>query len=104
MLCCGYMKAQIKQYPAVFVPEKEGGYSVLFPTLPGCYTQGETFEEATKMAEEVLELWLSCADTAEIVDYGGHGEAIMQHIVAREVPKRRNKIRVGRRVKAYATA
>lgn len=45
-------------YPAIFTAEKEGGYSVNFPDLEGCYTQGETIEEALKMAEDVLNLTL----------------------------------------------
>ena len=45
-------------YPAIFTAEKEGGYSVVFPDLEGCYTQGETIEEALKMAEDVLDLTL----------------------------------------------
>lgn len=45
-------------YPAVFTAEKEGGYSVVFPDLEGCYTQGDTLEEALKMAEDVLNLTL----------------------------------------------
>ena len=51
-------KETILQYPAVFEPAEEGGYNVSFPALPGCVTFGRTFEEAKKMAHEVLELWL----------------------------------------------
>lgn len=49
---------KILSYPAVFEPAKEGGYNVSFPSFPGCVTFGKTFEEAKKMASEVLELWL----------------------------------------------
>ncbi|MBR4555538.1 MAG: type II toxin-antitoxin system HicB family antitoxin [Ruminococcus sp.] len=45
-------------YPAVFTAEEEGGYSVRFPDLEGCYTQGETAEEAFEMAKDVLCLTL----------------------------------------------
>lgn len=38
--------------------EEEGGYSVLVPALPGCFTQGETREEAVAMAREAIELHL----------------------------------------------
>ena len=34
-------------YPAVFTPEDDGGYSVAFPDLDGCFTQGETIEWGT---------------------------------------------------------
>lgn len=39
-------------------PEPEGGYTVLVPSLPGCVTFGETVEEAHKMAEEAITLYL----------------------------------------------
>ena len=44
-------------YPACFYEEKVG-YSVVFPDLPGCITQGETLEEAMEMAEEAACGWL----------------------------------------------
>lgn len=44
-------------YPAVF-HEEDGGFWVEFPDLPGCFTQGDTFEEAYAMAIEALELYL----------------------------------------------
>jgi len=43
---------------AVFDPAKEGGFNVSFPDFPGCVTFGRNFEEAKKMAQEVLELWI----------------------------------------------
>ena len=56
------------RYTVILVPEEEGGYSVDVPALPGCYTQGETREEAKAMAREAIELYLeSCK---------AHGESI----------------------------
>ncbi len=49
------------KYTVILVPEESGGYSVEVPALPGCYTQGETKEEAIIMAKEAIELYLeSC--------------------------------------------
>lgn len=45
-------------FPAVFIPEDVGGYSVIFPQLEGCMTQGETFDEARRMAAEAMSLHL----------------------------------------------
>ena len=45
-------------YPAIFTPQVEGGYSVLFPDLEGCYTQGDDLPDALDMAKDVLELTL----------------------------------------------
>jgi len=52
------MKRKIFEYTAVFEEEKEGGYSVWVPTLPGCASQGETFEEALNNIKEAIELYL----------------------------------------------
>ena len=51
-------KNKSTNYFAVFEPAQEGGYNVSFPDFPGCVTFGETFEDAKKMASEVLSLWL----------------------------------------------
>ena len=45
-------------FPAVFDPGEKGGYCVTFPDLPGCITQGDTLEEALRMAKDALELHL----------------------------------------------
>lgn len=47
-------------YIAVFHPaeEKAGAYTVTFPDLPGCITQGDSFAEAFAMAQEALEGFL----------------------------------------------
>ena len=45
-------------YPAIFIAEQEGGYSVIFPDLRGCQTQGETIEEALSMSKEALGLYI----------------------------------------------
>ena len=46
-------------YPAVFTPEEDGGYSVNFPDVEGCFTCGDTLHEAVTMAEDVLALMLT---------------------------------------------
>lgn len=45
-------------YPALFVPGDVDGYTVTFPDLPGCITEGDSLEEALHMAKEALELHL----------------------------------------------
>ena len=45
-------------YPAVFTPE-DGGYSVDFPDLEGCFTCGDSLTEALDMAEDVLSMTLT---------------------------------------------
>ncbi|MCM3337463.1 MULTISPECIES: type II toxin-antitoxin system HicB family antitoxin [unclassified Paenibacillus] len=43
-------------YPAVFSPGEpdEGGFTVTFPDLPGCVTEGDTLDEALYMAKDAL--------------------------------------------------
>lgn len=41
-------------YTVVLWSEEVGGYSVQVPALPGCWTQGETVEEALDMAREAI--------------------------------------------------
>lgn len=45
-------------YPAIFTKEDEGGYSINFPDIPSCYTQGEDVQDGMEMAEDVLALML----------------------------------------------
>lgn len=35
-------------------PAEEGGFLASFPALPGCHSQGETFDEVINMAKEAL--------------------------------------------------
>ena len=45
-------------YPALFEAYEDGGYTVSFPDLRGCITEGDNLEESLKMAKEALELFL----------------------------------------------
>lgn len=45
-------------YPACFYPCEEGGYTVIFPDLPGCITEGDTLSEAMDMAVDAASGWL----------------------------------------------
>lgn len=45
-------------FAAIFTREADGGYSVRFPQLDGCFTQGDTWEEARRMAAEAMSLHL----------------------------------------------
>lgn len=45
-------------YPAVFEPYELEGYTVTFPDLPGCVTEGDSLEHALRMAAEAMSLYL----------------------------------------------
>lgn len=58
-----------RRYTIILHPEpEEGGYSVEVPALPGCFTQGETLEEAIAMAHDAIAGW--------IADALAHGEPV----------------------------
>lgn len=48
------VKKRILNYTVIFEPAKEGGFIVHVPALPGCHTQGETLDEAFKMAKDAI--------------------------------------------------
>ncbi len=52
------MRKTVLEYNAIFQKEDEGGYSVRIPSLPGCASQGETFEEAVDNIKEAISLYL----------------------------------------------
>lgn len=56
------------RYRVMLEPEEEGGYSVWVPALPGCVSQGDTFEEALANIREAIECYLeSCLKHGEPV-------------------------------------
>ncbi len=40
----------------ILIPEGGGGYVVEVPSLPGCYSQGDTIDEALANIREAIEL------------------------------------------------
>ncbi|MFY9462324.1 MAG: type II toxin-antitoxin system HicB family antitoxin [Candidatus Sungiibacteriota bacterium] len=52
------IKKEILTFNAVFLEEGDGGYSASVPALPGCFSQGDTFEEAMKNIKEAITLYL----------------------------------------------
>ena len=49
---------KVYSYQINLVPEPEGGYTVVVPSLPGCVSYGASVEEATAHAREAIELHL----------------------------------------------
>ena len=49
---------KVYSYQINLIPEKEGGYTVLVPLLPGCVSYGQTIEEAARNAKEAISLHL----------------------------------------------
>jgi antitoxin HicB len=58
------MKMSRIDYPFEIRPlskDEGGGYSITFPDLPGCYSDGATPEEAINNGRDALESWLAVA-------------------------------------------
>lgn len=47
-----------KNFIIFFEQEEDGGFCVNVPSLPGCFSQGDTFEEAMKNIRAVIKLYL----------------------------------------------
>ena len=42
------------KYTVLIEKNEEGGYTVIVPSLPGCITQGDTWQEAMADAREAI--------------------------------------------------
>ena len=49
----GGKKLEVK-YTVLIEKNEEGGYTVIVPSLPGCITQGDTWQEAMANAREAI--------------------------------------------------
>jgi len=47
-----------RRFTVIFEKEEEGGYHVFCPALPGCHTQGETFDEGVRNIREAIQLYI----------------------------------------------
>ncbi len=56
----------MKEIFVLFQEEKDGGFSVSIPSLPGCFSQGDTFEEAMSNIKEAADLYVGKASLPEI--------------------------------------
>ena len=59
---------RVLDFKVFLEPDEDGGYVVVCPSLQGCYSQGETVDEALSNIKEAIELCLE--------DMEASGEAI----------------------------
>jgi Uncharacterized conserved protein len=45
-------------YPALFHLNDDGSYTITYPDLPGCISEGKSLENALYMAQDALRVWL----------------------------------------------
>jgi len=48
----------ILKYDVVFEDQAEGGFTVTVPSLPGCISEGDTFELARENITDAIKLYL----------------------------------------------
>jgi predicted RNase H-like HicB family nuclease len=83
-------------YTAKLEPQREGGYTVTVPSLPGCISEGETVNEALQNIKEAIEGYLET-----LVARGG--ELPLEFSAFRSVTVGPVRARASRRqTKAYA--
>lgn len=70
--------------PVIVEKDEDGFYVVECPLLKGCYTQGETLDEALKNIREVIEMCLE-EESEEEVSSISHIQEFSFHTVAVEV-------------------
>ncbi|MFH0975701.1 MAG: type II toxin-antitoxin system HicB family antitoxin [Spirochaetota bacterium] len=45
-------------YKIIIEPQEEGGYTAYVPKLPGCVSEGDTYDETLANIKEAIELYL----------------------------------------------
>ncbi|TSC86615.1 MAG: hypothetical protein G01um10147_827 [Microgenomates group bacterium Gr01-1014_7] len=63
--------AKVFKYTAVFEPDPTGGFTATIPALPGCISEGDSFEEALTNIKEAAELYLEDLKRSEIPNERG---------------------------------
>lgn len=48
-------------YKVIIEPQAEGGFTAYIPKLPGCVSEGETYDETIHNIKEALQLYLEVA-------------------------------------------
>ncbi len=64
------MKQTVLKYDVMFEEQEVGGYTVTVPSLPGCISEGNTFEEAKKNIADAIKLYVE--------DLAADGEKVPQ--------------------------
>jgi len=67
------------EYTVIVHKAEEGGYWVEVPALPGCFSQGETVEEALKNVREAIGAHLQ-ALREEGEEIPGEGEVLLARV------------------------
>lgn len=66
------------KFNIVLEPAEEGGFNVTVPALDGCFTQGETEEEAIENAKEAIQVYLEGLEMVNRIKAAPH--AILKEV------------------------
>jgi antitoxin HicB len=64
------------KYTVVIEPQEPSGYFVYVPSLPGCFSQGQTIEEALSMIKDASELYIETLEDLKEPIPKGNGTII----------------------------
>ena len=56
------MKQTILKYDVIFEEQPDGGYTITVPSLSGCISEGDTFEQAKENITDAIKLYLEDLD------------------------------------------
>lgn len=63
------METKVLNYRIIIEQDEDGVFVASVPALQGCYTEGDTFEEAIKNAQDVIKLHVtSRKERGELID------------------------------------
>lgn len=62
------MSAKVLNYRVVIEQDEDGVFVASVPTIQGCYTEGNTYEEVVKNIKGVIKLHLKARKTNQIDD------------------------------------
>jgi predicted RNase H-like HicB family nuclease len=64
-------------FPAVFHKNEDGSYTITYPDLPGCISEGKNLSNAIYMAESGLKQWLNyLADKKQKIPAASHPDKV----------------------------
>jgi len=74
----------MRTYTIVVEPEDTGGYMVLVPALPGCFTQGATLDDCRERAAEAIAVHIAGleADGEPVPEEGGTPQLLTVTVAA----------------------
>ena len=65
----------MRTYTIVVEPEETGGFYVVVPALPGCFTRGDTIEECRQNAAEAIAVHIAGLEADGEAVPEEHGQA-----------------------------